>query len=811
MSMTNSKLWFAMVLVLVLSVSVFAFDLELKDSKDIIGEEISPAKPVEEVKYCIRADTKQYMPCDGFTKGEIKVELKETEKLLVSMEGTYLFDLNTRQKELWASKEEASVYVHKVRIDDRGQRVYHVDNLNPVPVDAYVKFWYEEQPGMLWHQNKYDEIVRGYYPSDWTWEQEYVYDAELDGMVPFGGTLTFLAYGLTENSVGSEEFLVGSFNLDDRFYGNNTIVNQANLLVNGSGFGKQFYPGNVSGGVTIQDGAMQFNGVDGRVNLGGNLNDFGTDSFSIGVWFKQSEVVSGTFKHIIASLSSGNTGSYFIRYGTNDELGISILNGTASINKISAGKNTDDLYFVVGVVDRTNNILDLYINGLKQGTGTTIPANFNTSSNINTLLGARNPSSPSLFFKGDIYSSFFFNKVLSQSEITALYNAGKDAYSPVGNGLIAQYSGRDSNWNGTNVTTIYDTNHLVSSGPITIPNGTGVWAQPYNLSSKTGITFDGVDDYINTNLTGLNSSLPFAISFWVKTTETGVNRGILGRWVSTDGQRDFGFLKTETSPNNTLRFTTTSAGTLATVTNLNGDVITDGNWHHVVGLYDGTQVKLYQNGLLKSNATVSGVNSNASNNLFIGRFLGATSEYFNGSLSDVRIYNTSLTPQQVYALYSGQNISTPAIFVSSPNNGQTIKNTQNVPLNFVVSGVDIQNVTYSINGVNTTANSTSNMLSLAEGSYTIIVYATNFLGQVGSTTVNFIMGDVNACSNTVDKLATVILGLLLIVGLIIMFATKLGGLDFEELGFIWAVIVTIAVILVTGLLLKIMTGYTCLG
>ena len=85
--------------------------------------------------------------------------------------------------------------------------------------------------------------------------------------------------------------------------------------------------------------------------------------------------------------------------------------------------------------------------------------------------------------------------------------------------------------------------------------------------------------------------------------------------------------------------------------------VTTGNtfdvWEHIVGTFDGTNVKIYVNGVLKSEKSFASETSivyvNTSN--LIGRFNNNDGE-FEGDIDDVRIYNVALGPEEVAKLYN---------------------------------------------------------------------------------------------------------------------------------------------------------------
>ena len=83
-----------------------------------------------------------------------------------------------------------------------------------------------------------------------------------------------------------------------------------------------------------------------------------------------------------------------------------------------------------------------------------------------------------------------------------------------------------------------------------------------------------------------------------------------------------------------------------------------GEWAHVVGVWTGTQKKIYINGVLKNSANDNKIDwSEAQNSLVIGKMAygkssSTTYHPFVGKISDVRIYATALTDSQIKELYN---------------------------------------------------------------------------------------------------------------------------------------------------------------
>ncbi|MGH7255973.1 MAG: LamG domain-containing protein, partial [Nitrospirales bacterium] len=76
-----------------------------------------------------------------------------------------------------------------------------------------------------------------------------------------------------------------------------------------------------------------------------------------------------------------------------------------------------------------------------------------------------------------------------------------------------------------------------------------------------------------------------------------------------------------------------------------------GTWTHAVGTYDGTTERLYINGVLSNSfdAAVPGLPQEDAS--VIGYWPSAVSDFFNGRVDDVRIYNRALTDDEIKRLY----------------------------------------------------------------------------------------------------------------------------------------------------------------
>jgi hypothetical protein len=94
-----------------------------------------------------------------------------------------------------------------------------------------------------------------------------------------------------------------------------------------------------------------------------------------------------------------------------------------------------------------------------------------------------------------------------------------------------------------------------------------------------------------------------------------------------------------------------------------------GNWPHIAGTYDGSTLKIYFNGTLYNAKSAVG-KKNLCNTLNIGRKPAnywTPTEYFNGVIDEIRIYNRALSADEIQSLADPGSISTPVAYY--PFNG----------------------------------------------------------------------------------------------------------------------------------------------
>ena len=167
-------------------------------------------------------------------------------------------------------------------------------------------------------------------------------------------------------------------------------------------------------------------------------------------------------------------------------------------------------------------------------------------------------------------------------------------------------------------------------------------------SPATHLNFDGADDLVNCG-TSLNAVLDplntITVEAWVRSsTNTGLGV-IVGNYANSN-QSAMQFLLRRDA--NSYAFWIQGTGAFRNVI-ANNSVILN-TWQHLVGVWNGTDMKIYVDGVLAN--TLTGVNDSSfastGNSIIIGNNQAGTgAERFTGSIDEVRIWTSARTIEQI--------------------------------------------------------------------------------------------------------------------------------------------------------------------
>lgn len=167
------------------------------------------------------------------------------------------------------------------------------------------------------------------------------------------------------------------------------------------------------------------------------------------------------------------------------------------------------------------------------------------------------------------------------------------------------------------------------------------WQQSQTSSNYT-VSLNGTGAYISVSSSeSLNITGAFTVEAWIKTNSNTVQQGIVERynWLGTASDGGYGIRLT--SDGRLQLFTVQVAGVADGI--IGNAVIRPGVWHHVAGVFDGYEMRIYLNGVLDGSKAAALAPGGGTNSLKIGargdveNFPLANALTFNGLIDDVRL------------------------------------------------------------------------------------------------------------------------------------------------------------------------------
>ena len=387
-------------------------------------------------------------------------------------------------------------------------------------------------------------------------------------------------------------------------------------------------------------GSIVFDGVND--NLTFNSITFNNSEFTAEVF----GVLPGPINLSNRRTLFGNELSYEISEPTTILMRFNtVASGTTFINIGNLSINNGQIFHHV-LVKRSGNIYESYQNGVLRATinppfiasnGLTVTSATSlthTYSNFGTLGGVR-------YYNGNLFLSRIYNRGLSSSEILQNYQAqfprflGKNI---VMNGLVnyldagynVSYPGTGTTW--TNISG-------VSGGTGTLTNG-----PTYSALNGGSIVFDGTNDYVSIN-NFIGNLTTFTVCHFIYLEVSQNTRTIFSNYGSSNNGWVTGISDVA---NNVVKFYLGNTAHLYSNT-----VLTTGAWYQVSVTYNNGEPKIYINGIIdaSSSQTITPASSYFGND--VGR-LGASTQFFNGKINSVQVYNRALNATEISQNYQVQ-------------------------------------------------------------------------------------------------------------------------------------------------------------
>ena len=172
----------------------------------------------------------------------------------------------------------------------------------------------------------------------------------------------------------------------------------------------------------------------------------------------------------------------------------------------------------------------------------------------------------------------------------------------------------------------------------------------------------------------------------------------LQAWVYSSGRTDYDYFFGKQESHTGYELAIASNGNLSFAigtTEFQGGLLPTGEWVHAVGVYNGSDMKVYINGEYTSTAKTGAIPLNNGNVVF-GRWPSSAAHFFNGKLDELAIWNRPLTSEEVTQLYNeGNGITyeepeegdtTPPYFTNGTPTNQTI--VYGTALNYNINATD---------------------------------------------------------------------------------------------------------------------------
>ena len=423
----------------------------------------------------------------------------------------------------------------------------------------------------------------------------------------------------------------------------------------------------------FNEGAI-FNGSSSAITLppiaGLPTNSNNTNNFTFSCWVKSTttRLNNGGGSNPIFQ---NNVGSYqFIGFGGNDngnfptgKLFYYTYGGSGQHNSWIITPNTYDngQWHHLVVTDKynsagNNRTRTLYVDGA-QIVQDTVDKNFLNSTETNHTLGD-STGTGNRHADIDLDQVRIFNKAVSPSEVTTLYNETKNTTGTLqilgDTSCIATYqldgnsTDLSGNYNGTDT----DVKYAYDGTESNIEYRFGKYGQAAKFPALAS-------SYIDTGIKSLGSD--FSLSFWFNPDYIDGSSGYrnpLGKYWAGSGNAEL--LLTFNDNGTIATYVYYGSGYSNSVSSTHPNTVSNGNWYHYcITWQNGVQLKTYLNNVSATTTTSASKNSNTVP-LYIGaidnRGAGGGSSWnsyaWSGLIDQVRVYNTALTDNQVTKLYN---------------------------------------------------------------------------------------------------------------------------------------------------------------
>ena len=397
--------------------------------------------------------------------------------------------------------------------------------------------------------------------------------------------------------------------------------------------------------------------------------DFGTDGFTISAWVNTTGTTA-QHRTVVCKQNPSNSNEWTLQVNTNGK--VNFYGAGGSVDVLSTTTVNDGKWHNI-LIKRSGSVFELYIDNVLADQETVASQNLTNTANLR--IGHRN-TGYNAYFDGKISNVQIWTTALPATgtdSVETLYNNGVPLTTAIASDNLkgwwkldntatfsTNWSIPDASGNGNTGTSSGMTEQNLVNNNVSVLNGdsSGMTSANLVLSDLTravpydsySFNFDSASsDYIDTTL-DIDANSDFSISFWF-------NWDTDQKVIITDGSFDawssigYGF---QIMSNGSVSFLVGDNGssTGKTISSTAGSISAN-TWNHIVGVCDlSNEIRLYLNGTSVDSTAVGSSRNETSNNLRIAGDYSSSKRPFDGKISNISVFNESLTSTEVMKLYS---------------------------------------------------------------------------------------------------------------------------------------------------------------
>jgi hypothetical protein len=408
--------------------------------------------------------------------------------------------------------------------------------------------------------------------------------------------------------------------------------------------------GNLTNGPIFRssnNGGIEFDGSNDYVALNSFPNLVGKTNVTVEAWFFNYS--NSGFQNIIGQYDPGANRGWLMHVSnsSNNRFLVLVGDGLAfgGINDSPTNKWCHVVMAYDGTLVGNTNRLKLYLNGVERSfdayAGGVVPSSWPDATAVNANIGALLPTY-GRYFNGLISVVRIYEKTLNSAEILQNYNATKERFGIVRDGLVLHLDAGNTDSYPGNGTIWTD---LTTNGN----NGTLTNGPTFNSGNGGSIVFDGVDD----NSTTLSSSTTniterVTVAAWVKfnaSLTSQIDHVIIISKENFNGNTGYRLSFRTDQGSDPISWRVNGSLTNGACEWAPGTLFNDLLWHYVVATYDKTALRIYVDNVLRASSNYSSNISLNTTNVTVGARL-------NGQIGQATIYNRALTAAEIEQNYN---------------------------------------------------------------------------------------------------------------------------------------------------------------